>query len=476
MSINLYPDEVRKAHLDLGDPEYYPEIDVACEEIYEATKGFGTDERSLIVTLGSKDTIERCLIAYRYKEKYGKELKDLMKSENSGDFGFLTQLLSLPAPEAEAKIIRKATKGLGTNEKLLWPVICGRSNEEIDILKKTYFKRYNKDLTNLISSELSGDIKKLHLACLQGMEETYDPSYHNASKAEEDAVTFYKKGQGKWGTDEKALFEIICKSPPQYLKMVDDAYVAKNNINLEKALTKGLHGKARQAAVFTLGMKLSPYETAAEYIKSTCAGMGTDELGLSCAILRYQHILPRVMIEHTNLFSKSIGDRISSETRGDYQDLLLEMVRVAWPNSISVSDEEEDDDSDEVVGDPEYCSEMNNPRVRAQIIADIRSTSGESYYHRAADQGDLDALREAVDTGLSDVLHVADSNGWTPLHEAVRAGHVDIVEYLVQEVGLDINEETNGGDSTISLALEHHGANHPVTVMVQTLLHQIHHF
>jgi len=474
MSINLYPDEVRKAHL--GDPEYYPEIDVACEEIYEATKGFGTDERSLIVTLGSKDTIERCLIAYRYKEKYGKELKDLMKSENSGDFGFLTQLLSLPAPEAEAKIIRKATKGLGTNEKLLWPVICGRSNEEIDILKKTYFKRYNKDLTNLISSELSGDIKKLHLACLQGMEETYDPSYHNASKAEEDAVTFYKKGQGKWGTDEKALFEIICKSPPQYLKMVDDAYVAKNNINLEKALTKGLHGKARQAAVFTLGMKLSPYETAAEYIKSTCAGMGTDELGLSCAILRYQHILPRVMIEHTNLFSKSIGDRISSETRGDYQDLLLEMVRVAWPNSISVSDEEEDDDSDEVVGDPEYCSEMNNPRVRAQIIADIRSTSGESYYHRAADQGDLDALREAVDTGLSDVLHVADSNGWTPLHEAVRAGHVDIVEYLVQEVGLDINEETNGGDSTISLALEHHGANHPVTVMVQTLLHQIHHF
>ena len=115
--------------------------------------------------------------------------------------------------------------------------------------------------------------------------------------------------------------------------MVDDAYVAKNNINLEKALKKELSGKARQAAVFTLGMKLSPYETAAEYIKSTCAGMGTDELGLSCAILRYQHILPRVMIEHSNLFGKTIGDRVDSETRGNYKNLLLEMVRVAWPDA-----------------------------------------------------------------------------------------------------------------------------------------------
>ena len=223
-SLNLYADEVHKA--SLGEPAYYPEIDDACEEIYKATKGLGTDEDALIATLGSKNTIERCLIAFRYKEKYGKELKDLMKKENSGDFGFLTELLSLPAPEAEAKIIRKATKGLGTNEKLLTSVICGRSNEEIEILKKAYFKRYDKDISNLVNSELHGDIKRLHLACLQGMEEAYDPKYHNPSKAEEDATDFYKNGQGKrFGTDGPALFAIICKSPPQYLQIVDDTYV-----------------------------------------------------------------------------------------------------------------------------------------------------------------------------------------------------------------------------------------------------------
>jgi len=64
MSINLYPDEIHSALL--GDPEYTPEIDDACETIHEATKGFGTDERALIDTLGSKNTIERYLISFRY--------------------------------------------------------------------------------------------------------------------------------------------------------------------------------------------------------------------------------------------------------------------------------------------------------------------------------------------------------------------------------------------------------------------------
>ena len=223
---------------------------------------------------------------------------------------------------------------LGTKEELLYSVICGRSNAEIDLLKKAYFKRYNKDLSNLISSELGGDIKKLALACLQGMEEDYDPTYHTESKAKEDAKAFYKAGQGKrLGTDEAALFEIICKSPPQFLKMIDSAYVDQYNNNIERALEKCLHGKCEKAAIFTLGMKLKPYETVAALIKSRCAGVGTYEVGLSCNILRYQNILQKVQMAHVDLYSKTIGDRIMDETSGDYEKLLLQILKVAWPDT-----------------------------------------------------------------------------------------------------------------------------------------------
>jgi annexin A13 len=331
MSLNLYPEEVHNA--EASEPEFYPEIDDACVEIHKACQGLGTDEDTLIKVLGSKSMKERYLIALKYKATYNKELYDLMKKENSGDFGQLTELLALPIPDAEAKIVRIATKGMGTNEKLLYSVICGRSNAEIAMLKKAYYRRYNKDLAILVAKELGGDIEKLAMACMQGMEEEFDPSRHNESQAEEDAKAFYKAGQGKrFGTDEKELFEIICKAPPEYLKMVNLAYVNKYDNNLELALKKELRGKAEDAAIFHLNMKLKPYETMAEHIKSTCAGIGTDEIGLSAAILRYQAILPKVMIEHNKMFGKSLQDRIRSEARGDYEKLLLEMIRVAWPD------------------------------------------------------------------------------------------------------------------------------------------------
>ncbi|KAL9189749.1 hypothetical protein ACHAXT_009424 [Thalassiosira profunda] len=307
MSLNIYPDEVHRTAL--GTPEYTPEIDAACEHIKDATDGLGTDEQLLIDVLGSKATIERSLIAYRYKEMYGVELKELMKKENTGDFSFLLQLLSLPALDAEAKIVRKATKGAGTDERLLLSVLCGRSNEELQLLKKAYFARYKEDIVSVVDSEVHGDMKKLIMACLQGMEET----------------------ESVLGRTKTRSFDIICKAPPQYLRMVDDCYVAENNVNLQKALEKELSGKAEDAAIHTVNMKLKPYDAIAEHIKSTCKGMGTDELGLSCAILRYQHVLQSVQIAHINLSSKTIADRVESETRGDFERLLLEMVKVAWP-------------------------------------------------------------------------------------------------------------------------------------------------
>jgi len=41
-------------------------------------------------------------------------------------------------------------------------------------------------------------------------------------------------------------------------------------------------------------------------------------------------------------------------------------------------------------------------------------------------------------------LFSKDHNGWTPLHEAARAGHVAVIQYLLDE-GAQINERTHFG-------------------------------
>lgn len=64
-----------------------------------------------------------------------------MKSEcGKRDFGTALQFLAVPSDEAECDMIKQACKGAGTDELLLYPIICGRTNTEIDLLKKKYYK------------------------------------------------------------------------------------------------------------------------------------------------------------------------------------------------------------------------------------------------------------------------------------------------------------------------------------------------
>ena len=88
-------------------------------------------------------------------------------------------------------------------------------------------------------------------------------------------------------------------------------------------------GKVRDATLFLLGMKLKPYETIAELIKKACKGLGTNELLLSCTLIRYQICLKEVMAAYTELYDGSLQDLLESETGGDYRKLLIEMCNVA---------------------------------------------------------------------------------------------------------------------------------------------------
>ena len=54
-----------------------------------------------------------------------------------------------------------------------------------------------------------------------------------------------------------------------------------------------------------------------------------------------------------------------------------------------------------------------------------------------------------------------DKNGWTPLHEAVRAGDPDIVRFLIEK-GADINSRTRQGGSVLYWALQKHDEDHVV--------------
>ena len=144
---------------------------------------------------------------------------------------------------------------------------------------------------------------------------------------------------------------------------VNLVYADKYGYSLEKAMEKEFTGKAKDGLIFTIGMKLKPFPTIANLIKSACAGIGTNEMLLIDSIVRYQvsrskrvlwplsnsakkrpihplfpfflqHVMKDVMAAHIELYSKSIHDRVREECSGKLKDLLLAVLNAAWPEGI----------------------------------------------------------------------------------------------------------------------------------------------
>lgn len=331
MPVALYPKVVRDN--DLSPDHGGSEVDELCEQIYKATKGWGANKQKVIDALATQNGTTRYYMAIRYKELYNEELHVLMKKEFSGDFGDVVKFLALPADKAECEMLHTALAGIGSSIRVVWSILIGRTNEEIERLKKTYFAMYTKDLSKRLASELHGNMERLIFNSLQASEEAYDPQYHTKDKAVEDAEQLYSEGTGRWGTDEKSMFKTIFAAPPEYLKLLNDVYSDKYGYTLPKVMEKEMGGELKFAAAHYVTMKLKPYHAMAELIKLACAGFGTDELLLTTVLIRYQEVLPQIMQAHVELFGKTVHDRVRSECGGKYKAVLLQVLNTAWPEA-----------------------------------------------------------------------------------------------------------------------------------------------
>ena len=74
---------------------------------------------------------------------------------------------------------------------------------------------------------------------------------------------------------------------------------------------------------------------------------------------------------------------------------------------------------------------------------DAASATGSTTAHEYAAMGDVKGLIRLLEN-KSHLVHARDQNGWTPLHEGARSGHMDIVKALV-EMGANINERSFSG-------------------------------
>lgn len=84
---------------------------------------------------------------------------------------------------------------------------------------------------------------------------------------------------------------------------------------------------------------------------------------------------------------------------------------------------------------------------------------------KAAAGGDLQVLSAMLEI-KPEYIDAHDSNGWAALHLASRAGHEEIVRYLLKQ-GSNAELETNNGRTALDIAYGKHGAEHPVSKLLE---------
>ncbi|XP_068960984.1 annexin A5 [Petaurus breviceps papuanus] len=224
---------------------------------------------------------------------------------------------------ADAETLRKAMKGLGTDEESILTLLTARSNaqrQEIAVAFKTLFGR---DLLDDLKSELTGKFEKLIVALMKPAR-LYD-AYE---------LKHALKGAG---TNEKVLTEILASRTPEELEGIKQAYEEEYGSSLEDDVIGDTSGYYQRMLVVLLqanrdsdnGLNEDLVEQdAKDLFQAGELKWGTDEEKF-ITILGTRNVshLRRVFDKYMTISGFQIEETIDRETSGHLEQLLLAIVK-----------------------------------------------------------------------------------------------------------------------------------------------------
>lgn len=208
-------------------------VEYDATELYKAMKGGGTDEDAIIEILASRNNDRLAAIKDKYKEKYGSELEDDIKSECSSDLCRLfVSILACNRDEStdvdddkvkeDAETLYNAGEGQwGTDESEFNRIFTLRSPSHILALQKAYANLAGKTLQETIDSEFSGDIAELIKSIIHAQT---DPTDYFASRI--------RKACKGWGTNDALLIRCLVSRDEVDMPEIKAKYKEKYDLDL----------------------------------------------------------------------------------------------------------------------------------------------------------------------------------------------------------------------------------------------------
>jgi len=310
-----------------GVPTIFPEdgfdVQASGDALKEAMEDFGTNEEAIIQILGSIPNFQRLEIEEYFKQSGYGDLVETLKSELSGDLETAIKAMMMPRFEYDAKCLRKAMKGAGTDENILVEIMCSRTNDEIEEIKTKYTEMFERDLEADLVSETSGCFERLlQSQCNAGREESYDDN-----DAEEDAQAIFEAGEAELGTNESKLLSILCQRSYRHLRKVFRKYEDISENPIEAAIENEVSGGLKDGLLAIISFAKFPPIFFAEQLNNAISGGGTDEDTLTRIIVSRSEVdLANIKYMYNQKYEQSLADALDGEVGGDFKKILKFLI------------------------------------------------------------------------------------------------------------------------------------------------------
>uniref|UniRef100_A0A665UKQ2 Annexin n=1 Tax=Echeneis naucrates TaxID=173247 RepID=A0A665UKQ2_ECHNA len=241
---------------------------------------------------------------------------------------------------ADIKAIRKACKGLGTDEEVITNILANRSAAQRVEIKQAYFEKYDDDIVNYkkayaqvhgrdleadIEDDTSGDVRNLLISLLQaGRDEGYEV---DDGLAEQDASSLFEAGEGRFGTDESTFTFILTHRNYMQLQATFKAYESLSGTDILDTIDTEATGTLKDCYITLARCAKNPQLFFARRLNAAMKGLGTDEDTLIRIIVGRSEIdLETIKDMYLEKYDVTLKDALDSECGGDFKRLLIEIL------------------------------------------------------------------------------------------------------------------------------------------------------
>uniref|UniRef100_A0A8C2C6N3 Annexin n=1 Tax=Cyprinus carpio TaxID=7962 RepID=A0A8C2C6N3_CYPCA len=301
------------------DPNFNAQNDA--EKLKKAIETKGVDEATIVEVLAKRSNAQRQLIKEAYQQSTGKPLADALKKALKSDFEKVVLALLMTPPEYDAFEMKRAMKGLGTDENVLSEILGTRSNKEITAMKNT-FKEGNNTDPNIYMYLMNADVcvaaKLFLLLC------TCHAGVHVNALTVCFIQALFEAGENRVGTVCSVLIDVLTSRSEAQLCKIFQYYGNFSKKGLAKALESELHGKFEDCVMTLVKSAWNKPALFAEKLQLAMKGLGTNTDTLTRIIVSRSEIdLLKIIQEYKRMYGKTLQEAILKETGGDYEKILL---------------------------------------------------------------------------------------------------------------------------------------------------------